>query len=108
MKAGKVAEACAAFEQSQKLEPAITTLLNLAGCREKLGQLATAWGLFLDAERQTRSASDKATEQLHKVAGDRAAKLEPRVPKLTIGVPDKSKIGGLEILRDKESVPAVM
>jgi hypothetical protein len=42
MTAGKVAEACAAFEQSQKLEPAVPTLINLAACREKLGQLATA------------------------------------------------------------------
>jgi hypothetical protein len=108
MVAGKIAEACAAFEQSQKLEPAVTTLINLAACREKLGQLATAWGLFLEAERQTRSAGDKATEQLHKVALDRAAKLEPRVPKLTISVPDKSKIDGLEILREKESIPVVM
>jgi hypothetical protein len=104
MTAGKVAEACAAFEQSHKLEPAVTTLLNLAACREKLGQLATAWGLFLDAERQTRSA----TEQLHKVAHDRAARLEPRVPKLTISVPDRSRLNGLQILRDQESIPAVM
>ena len=30
MTAGKYPEACAAFEQSQKLEPAISTLLNLS------------------------------------------------------------------------------
>ena len=108
MKAGKIAEACAALEQSHKLDPAVTALLHLAACREKLGQLATAWGLFLDAERQTRSASDRATEQLYKIAHDRAAGLEPRVPKLTISVPDKSRINGLEIQRDQESIPAVM
>ncbi|HWO17144.1 MAG TPA: tetratricopeptide repeat protein [Kofleriaceae bacterium] len=108
MTAGKIAEACAAFEQSQKLDPAPTTLINLAGCREKLGQLASAWGLFLEAERQTRSASDDVAQQLNKVARERAAKLEPRVPKLTISVPDQSKIDGLEIVRDKESIPAVM
>ena len=51
MAAGKVAEACSAFDESQRLEPEITTLLNVAACREKLGQLATAWGLFLDAAR---------------------------------------------------------
>src|SRR5437870_1665929 len=78
MQKGKIAEACADFEQSQKLEPAPTTLLNLAGCREKNGQLATAWGLFLEAERTTRSASDGTTKQLHDVAKTKAAKLEPR------------------------------
>jgi serine/threonine-protein kinase len=108
MTAGKYAEACAAFEQSQKLEPAITTLLNLAGCREKAGQLATAWGLFLDAERQTRAASDNATKKLNDVAKSRAQKIEPRVSKLTINVPQRNQVDGLEILRDKERVEAVM
>src|SRR6185436_13656654 len=64
LSAGKVAEACSAFEESQKLEPAVTTLLNLAGCREKLGQFATAWGLFLEAARQTRSGN-AANQQMH-------------------------------------------
>lgn len=104
MTAGKVAEACSAFQESQKLEPAVTTLLNLAGCREKLGQLASAWGLFLDAERQTRSASDAATQQLHGIAQDHAQKLEPRLSTLTITVPSDSRVGGLEVLRDGETV----
>lgn len=108
MSAGKYAEACAAFEQSQKLEPATTTLVNLAGCREQLGQLATAWGLFLEAERQTRGATDPVGRQLHDVAKSRAAKLEPRVSKLAINVPDKSRIDGLVITRNKETVEPVM
>lgn len=108
MSAGKYAEACAAFEQSQKLEPATTTLINLAGCREKLGQLASAWGLFLDAERQTRSATDAAGRQLHDLALARAGKLEPRVSKLVINIPDKSRVDGLTITRDNEPVEPVM
>jgi hypothetical protein len=104
--ANKLVEACAAFEQSQKLEPAVTTLIALATCRERLDQLATAWELFLDAERQTRSASDARTSQLHQIALDRAAQLEPRVPKLTIRVPAESKLEGLEILSEQENIPA--
>jgi hypothetical protein len=102
--AGKTAEACTAFEESQKLEPAVTTLLNLAGCREKLGQIATAWGLFLDAARQTRSAGDAANQQLHKVAQARAQKLEPRVSELTINVPLNSQLDDLEITRGTERI----
>src|SRR5215471_15410206 len=79
MAKGKVAEACAAFDASQKLEPEVTTLLNLAACREKNDQLATAWGLFLEAERQTRTSSDPPTQQLHQVATSHASKLEPRL-----------------------------
>jgi hypothetical protein len=102
--AGKVAEACNAFEESQKLEAAVTTLLNLAGCRETLGQFATAWGLFLDAARQTRSPNDATTQRLHDVAQSRAQKLEPRVSKLTINVPMPNQFDGLEILRGSERV----
>lgn len=101
---GKIAEACAAFDASQKLDPTIATLLNQAACREKNGQLATAWGLFLDAERQSRAATDEATRQLHKVATDHAAKLEPRLSTLTINVAVGNRVGGLEILRNNEPV----
>ena len=106
MAQGKTAEACSAFQESQRLEPAVTTLLNLAGCREKLGQIATAWGLFLDAERQTRSATTAADRQLHDVAQKRAAGLEPRMSKLQIDVADASKIDGLEIKRGDERIDA--
>lgn len=101
---GKTAEACTAFEESQKLEPAVTTLLNLAGCREKLGQIATAWGIFLDAARQTRSAGDAAAQQLHDLAQARASKIESRVSKLTISVPLQSQFDGLDISRGADRV----
>ena len=108
MKAGKLAEACAAFEQSQKLEPAAATLINLAGCREELGQLATAWRLLLEVEQQTRLAADQKAQQFHQLALERAARLEPRVSKLTFRVPDERQIDGLEIRRDQERIPAAM
>jgi hypothetical protein len=101
---GQIAEACAAFDASQKLEPTIATLLNQASCREKNGQLATAWGLFVEAARQTRTATDDAGRQMHRSASERAAKLEPRLSTLTITVLPENRIGGLEILRDNEVV----
>jgi hypothetical protein len=99
MAQGKLAEACAAFAQSHKLDPATTTLLNHGACREKLGQIATAWSLFLEAERATRSATDPRGIQFHATALDRATKLERRVSKLTITVAAESRIDRLEILR---------
>ena len=105
MTAGEISQASAAFQQSQRLDPAVTTLINLAACREKLGQLATAWRLFLEAAQQTQSASDDTRSQLHKIALDRATKLEPRVSKLMIRVSDQSKVDRLEILRDGERIP---
>ncbi len=102
--AGKIDEACRAFAESQKVEPTVTTLTNLAGCYEQLGQLATAWGLFLDLERQTRAGTDATSTQLHSIAHDRAAKLEPRISTLTINVPAASQIDGLEISRGAEKI----
>jgi len=99
---GNIAEACAAFDASQKLDPTLATLLNQASCREKNGQLATAWGLFLDAERQSRPATDDAGKQLHQVATSHAAKLEPRLSTLTINIPAENRVRGLEILRNNE------
>ncbi|HEX2691285.1 MAG TPA: tetratricopeptide repeat protein [Kofleriaceae bacterium] len=101
---GKFAEACAAFDASQKLDPTLATLLNQASCREKNGQLATAWGLFLDAERQSRTAGDESTRQLHQVATSHAAKLEPRLSTLALHVAPENRVPGLEILRNNEPV----
>ena len=102
--AGNYAEACAAFDASQELAPNISTLVNQANCREKHGQLASAWRLFADAERQTRTATDEPTRELHQIVADRATRLEPRRSMLTIEVPGDRQIAGLEILRNGERI----
>ena len=104
LQAGKLAEACAAFESSQKLDPAITTLLNLADCREQNHQLATAWGTFVDANRMARDKNDKNNDKLARVASNHAKKLEPRLSKLTISVPADHQVAGLEVLRGSDPV----
>jgi hypothetical protein len=79
-KAGKYAEACAAFEQSQKIEAAFGTLYNLAGCYVKIGKLASAWVAYRElAQRDTR-APRKAD------SAKRARELEPRLARLMITV----------------------
>jgi len=95
----KYEQACEAFEASQKVDPQATTLLNLADCREKNDQLATAWGLFLDADRMTRGG-DKAARALSDTAKQRANKIEPRLSYLIINVPDESRVDGLTITRN--------
>ncbi|MEZ4364638.1 MAG: hypothetical protein R3B48_30965 [Kofleriaceae bacterium] len=100
MAKGQFAEACAAFDASQNLESSLSTLLNLANCREKNNQLATAWGIFLKVQQQTRAATDDISKQLRDVATDRASKLEPRLSTMTITVPAEAQVPGLEVLRD--------
>jgi len=98
MQEGKYADACSAFEASNRVAAATTTLLNLADCREKNGQLATAWVTYLEVERKTRA--DKKQQSVTKVAKERAAKIEPRLSYLTISVPRESLIDGLELTRN--------
>jgi hypothetical protein len=102
MKEGKFGEACEAFATSQKLEPSVGTLMNLADCREKNGQLASAWGLFLEVERTTRS--DAASAPLGAKARERAGAIEPRLSYLTISVPKESNVDGLTIARNDTDV----
>jgi len=102
MSEGKIGEACAAFEGSYRKEAAVTTLLNLADCREKNGQLASAWARFVDADRMTRGEPDQAS--FNGIARQRATGLEGRLSYLTIEVPDPARIDGLTITRDGQPV----
>jgi hypothetical protein len=98
MKDGKLAEACAAFEGSERAEHNVATVLSLADCREKNRQYASAWALFLQADSQTRADPSKAA--LNTTAKRRAHALESRLSYLTINVPDESRIPDLLVTRD--------
>lgn len=74
-KDGKYKQACAKFEKSLALDPAIGTQLNYADCHEKVGQYAEAWRIFdsaADAEKITNPARAK-------FARERADALLPKV-----------------------------
>jgi hypothetical protein len=77
-KAGNFADACVAFEQSEKLEPAFGTLYNLAGCDVHIGKLASAWAAYRElAQRDTnRARRDDAAKQ--------SSALASRLPKLAL------------------------
>jgi hypothetical protein len=98
MSEGKLAEACKAFDGSYRRDAAVSTLLNLADCREKNKQYASAWGYFLDAERKTRG--DAAQANFNRTARDRASALEARLSYLIINVPAEASIEGLTIMRN--------
>jgi tetratricopeptide (TPR) repeat protein len=106
MLAGKLAEACEAFDGSYRKDPATSTLLNVADCREKNGQFASAWGAFVEAERRSRNSDDASQQAINQLAKDRASRLEPRLSYLTISVPDDSRVDGLTITRDGDPLDA--
>jgi hypothetical protein len=96
---GKYPEACAKFAESQKLDPAPGTLLNLGGCYEKNGQTASAWAIFKEAMAASHAKGRTDWEDL---ARTRAAALEPTLSRLTITV--GSKADGLAVTRDGKDV----
>ena len=90
----RYAEACPKLAESQALEPAPGTLLNLAVCHEGEGQLATAWGEFTQvlSEAKRDGRNDRRV-----IAEAHLDALESRVPKLTVVVPTRSRVDGLEV-----------
>lgn len=98
MKAGKLAEACDAFEASNRLEARAGTLVNLGTCREQNHQLASAWSAFKDAVSRAKDPKKK------KIAEARIKAIEPKLSFLTISVADDSRIDGLVVNRDGQPV----
>jgi hypothetical protein len=100
---GRYADACPKFEESQRLDPGIGTLFNLADCYEHTERLASAWALFLDVASSAGGTGQQAREN---VARKRAGVLEPRLSKLTIEAP--KNVTGLEVRRNGEPLGGVL
>jgi hypothetical protein len=101
MKAGNYDAACPKLADSQRLDPAANTLLNLAACYEKQGRTASAWETYKEAEAAERDAHK---DQYMQLAHDRAAALEARLPRLTITAASKP-VDGTVIKLDGGAVP---
>jgi hypothetical protein len=71
--------ACPKLRESQRLDPAAGTLLNLADCEEHRGKIATAWQLY----RQVVESLPESDERVP-LAKKRAADLERKLPHLTV------------------------
>jgi tetratricopeptide (TPR) repeat protein len=96
---GDYALACPLFQESMRLDPAPGTLLNLADCTERTGKLATAWELF------DRLATEvPATDERYALSLQRATSLAPRVPRLTVLLPDG--LTAVRVYRDDIEVGA--
>jgi hypothetical protein len=80
MAEGKIAEACAAFEDSLKLDFQLGTLFNLAGCNAQRGKLATALAAYRRIQNEDKNSqrADRSREL--------ADQLAPRVPTLAISL----------------------
>jgi serine/threonine-protein kinase len=99
--AGDYVRACPKLAESQRLDPAPGTLINLASCYEKSGRTASAWITFKLAIASSRQ---KGHDDWAKLAQDRAAALEPKLSRLVLVVPKESDVDGLALKRDGAEV----
>jgi hypothetical protein len=101
MAARDYAAACPKFADSEALDPAPGTALNLATCYERARKLASAWAAFKKAQFLAAGAGqrDRVAAAKKKVAA-----LEAGLSRLTIAVPPSSRVVGLEVLCDDETL----
>jgi hypothetical protein len=101
MAAGRMIEACAKLEESEHLDPAPGTLLNLAVCHESIGRTATAWAEFCDARvaAQRDGRADRVA-----LAERHARALEAKLSRLAITVSQLAEVPQLEVRRDGVSL----
>jgi serine/threonine-protein kinase len=99
--AGRHAEACAKFDESQRLDPGIGTQFNLADCYEKVGRFASAYTLYVDVAARSKVAGQAQRET---IARERAEALKLKLTKLVIVIPNDVKVDGLQVTRDGVAV----
>jgi hypothetical protein len=105
---GDRATACARFEASMALDPAVSTLINIAMCHEHDGKVATAWAelnraLVLNGE----TAGPQRKRDLEAYARRLITGIEPRLPKITVLL--RARPAGLRVTRDGvELAPATL
>lgn len=79
MKQGDCQQAVLRFEESERLDPASGTLLNLGYCQVELGKTASAWLTYRRAIALAESSGKTAHAEL---AREQGAKLESSLPQL--------------------------
>jgi hypothetical protein len=76
-------QACVKFGESQRLDPAVGTLLNLATCEEKQGHLSSAWNLWKAAEAELAPGDKRAS-----FVQAELQRLEVRLPRVVYRIED--------------------
>jgi hypothetical protein len=94
---GQIDEGCAKFADSEALDPAVGTLLNLASCAQRAGASATAWRRYREA---AALAVDRADPVREAVARRGIDTIEKSLSRLTLTMPQRALPPGTVIRLD--------
>jgi len=105
--AGQLDVACAKLEESERLDPKIGRLLNVAYCHEKQGRIASAWHEYDQAAAMAIQAGQAERE---KFARGRAAALAKQLAflRLDLGTPPEGaqvSVDDKPLSRDQWGIP---
>lgn len=108
MQEARYEEAIAKFQASFDLDPGSGAQGNIALCYERMGKLASAWARYRETAARARR---EGNAERARIAQERAAALEPRLPRLRIRLSAQhaaSAPADLVIERNGTPVPAAM
>lgn len=98
--------ACDRFEESNRLEPAPGTVMNIARCREELGEFASAWKSYMEAAQKLPEGDRRVA-----FARRKASELSQRVPRIILSPPEETgvdytvTVGGVVLEQATYGVP---
>lgn len=107
LSAGQLVAACAKLEESQRVDPKLGRLLNVAYCHERVGRIATAWSEYNQAAAVAMQSRQSDREAF---AHGRAAELAAKLSFVRLDVPAGSElaqvtIDGRALTREQWTVP---
>jgi len=94
MEQDKLADACEAFEASNRIDPRAGTLIWIGECRARNHQLASAWAAYKDALARVKDPRKKS------IATSKLAAVEDKLSYLLVVVAEDRRLAGLTITRD--------
>ena len=102
MRQNSFSDACPKLEESERIDPAVGTLLYLGECYERIGKTASAWATFREA---ASLANHSGQTDRARIAAGRAQELEGKLSRLSIDLaPGVARTTGVVVKRSGQRI----
>jgi hypothetical protein len=104
---GQFPEACAKFTESQKLDPANGTLLNMAFCHDKEGKYATEFRELQELLGNISGSKNPDDKERTRVAKERLKVLDAKISRVTFDVSEVPRDAAITLDGEKLTDPSL-